>query len=451
MNSVKVIIGGTVIDGTGAAPLRDATVTVAGERIQSVTSTAGTAVPEHAEVIDAHGQYVIPGLMDANAHVFGGWTPDLMLEYEGRYSDLVMEGVQVALSSGVTTVFDTWGPLEPLITVRDGINRGEVVGSRMFVAGHIIGFGGPLSPDGFAPGSFLGSDTVDRINSMWEHSVGADLLWCTPDEVRRRVRSYIERSGVDFVKYAACAHLTPLITFSASAQRAIVEEAHRAGITAQAHTLSVESLRMEIEAGADVLQHGNITGTTPIPDETFQTIIDRQLPVAALVGTERYLAWVGEHGSQWSRTIGFGQTSDENNRRLIKAGARMLLTVDGSVLGPRISDHPSWAHRKGAVDLSQHLGEGHFLWLEAVTERGMAPMEALLSATRYVAEAYGVAADVGTLTPGKRADLIVLDANPLADVRNYRRIAKVMKDGVLVDRDALPVHRIVTATEKGAI
>jgi imidazolonepropionase-like amidohydrolase len=80
------------------------------------------------------------------------------------------------------------------------------------------------------------------------------------------------------------------------------------------------------------------------------------------------------------------------------------------------------------------LGESHFLWLEAVVDRGMAPMDALLAGTRNIAEAYGQADHLGTLEPGKRADLVILEGNPLDDVRNYRRISAVMKDGALVDQ-----------------
>jgi imidazolonepropionase-like amidohydrolase len=446
--TLQAIVGATVIDGTGRDPVADAVVIVDRERIRSVTPSTEMAVPQEAEVIDAGGRYVIPGLLDANVQLGGASTPDFLFEFDGRRSDLVVEAAQVVLKAGVTTVFNTTGPLAALVDVRDRINRGEVVGSRMFVNGHIIGFGGPVSSDGFGFGKFVGPDTVERFNAEFEQGVGEDLLWMTPDGVRARVRDYIERSGIDFVKYAGCTHLTPHITFSPEAQRVIVEEAHRAGLPVQAHTLSPESLRLAVEAGVDLLQHGNITGKESMPDDTLKTIVDRSLPIAALVCTSRYRAWVQEHGTEWARTVGFGTTTHENNQRLIDAGARLLLTVDGIVKGPRILKHPLFAPAiADAIEHSQDLGEGHFLWLKAVVEYGMAPMDALQAATRNVAKAYGQANELGTLEPGKRADLLILDADPLADPVNYRRIAEVMKDGALVDRDSLPTHRIVTADD----
>lgn len=441
---LTAIIGATVIDGTGAAPLSDAVVLVDGGRVLSVAPRAETNVPEQAAVIDAAGRHIIPGLMDANVHLFAG-IPDFMLQYEGRYTELIEEAAQLTLGSGVTTVFDTCGPLEPLIEVRERINSGRLVGSRMFVAGNIIGFQGPLSREHVSLGNLLAPETVERINAHWEHGVGPDLWWLAPEDVRARVRDYIERSGVDFVKYAACMHDEPLITFSELVQRSIVEAAHGAGLTVQAHTMSVESLRMEIEAGADLLTHPNVTGRVLIPEATLKTIVERGLPSSALIWTRKYAAFTQQTWSKRSRRL-FGEHVYENGRRMIAAGARLLLTTDGSVFGPKMMNHPWMAGGavKQALDMPFQLGESHFLWLEAVIEQGMAPMEALLSATRYVAEAYGQHADLGTLEPGKRADLLILDGDPLEDVHNYRRIVAVVKEGAVVDRDVLPVHRVVT-------
>ncbi len=443
---LTAVVGATVIDGTGRQPVDDAVILIADDRIQHVAPAGTTTVPEDAEVIDAAGKYVIPGLIDANVHLCS-WYPDIVLEYEGRYEELVEEGAQITLRSGVTTVFDTWGPLEPLTAVRDRIASGRLAGSRMFVAGNIIGFGGPLSADFFSPGNFLAKDTADRLNHHWEQGTGTDLMWLTPDGVRRRVRDYIERSGIDFVKYAASGHAghRKFITFSERTQRAIVEEAHRAGLGAQAHTTTVESLWMEIQAGADILQHGNFTGLEPMPEDILRDIVDRQLPMAAVIHTKRCRAWLQQHGTELLKVI-FGPIQDDNDQRLIDAGARLLLTTDASVIGPRTKNHPLFA-LKGVVDIPNKLGESHFLWLQAVVERGMAPIDALQAATRNIAQAYGHADDLGTLEPGKYADLMILEANPLTDVRNYRRIAGIMKSGAMVDRDALPSHPVLTTDE----
>ena len=95
-------------------------------------------------------------------------------------------------------------------------------------------------------------------------------------------------------------------------------------------------------------------------------------------------------------------------------------------------------------DVLGKLGEGHFHWLEAMTEKGMKPMDVLMAATSNIAKAYKVDKDIGTLEVGKKADLLILDGNPLEDVQAYRKIHMIIKDGKLVNRDKLPEHPILT-------
>ena len=97
------------------------------------------------------------------------------------------------------------------------------------------------------------------------------------------------------------------------------------------------------------------------------------------------------------------------------------------------------------TDRLTELGEGHFLWFHAMVEKGMAPMEAIVSATRNIAAAYHKLDQFGTLEAGKLADLVILDADPLQDIDNVRRILTVMKEGQVVDRDKLPLKRVLTA------
>ena len=103
-------------------------------------------------------------------------------------------------------MFDSWGPLQPLINVRDRINRGETIGSRTFIAGNIVGLSGPFGRDfNVAAETTATKPLVRRINRLWEENTGPDLLWNTPDQVRREMKRYISR-GIDFLKYAASGH-----------------------------------------------------------------------------------------------------------------------------------------------------------------------------------------------------------------------------------------------------
>jgi imidazolonepropionase-like amidohydrolase len=358
----------TVIDATGADPVPDATVLVGDDgRIEAVGRDASVTVPDGVEVVDASGCHVIPGLTDANVHLVASRTPDTLLDFQGRYHELALEAAELTLKYGLTTVFDTWGPAGPLTTARDAINTGAATGSRIFCAGNIIGLGGPLSADFMDPGTVLQRDTVARINEIWEEGTGPRLASMTVQEVAARVDEYIERTGVDFVKYAATDHRAEMyfLLFSENAQQAIVDTAHRHGKTVQAHTTTVESLRIEVALGADVLQHGDLTIEQPIPDALLDEIVAKKLPTASLVVTDRHLAWSNEHNTGAMKSG--RQMADINQRALIARGARLLLTTDGFAYGPRIKEHPGF--RAGTLsddvpDLPVQLGRSHLSWIK---------------------------------------------------------------------------------------
>ena len=441
----KAFIGATVIDGTGTAPRDNSAIVVADGRFESVGSAA-ELVRDELEPVDVTGKHVIPGLLDANVHLLIQSDPEFLLRYEpGEYDELILEAAQIALKAGLTTVFDTWGPVEALRRVRDRINAGDAVGSRIFFAGNIIGNDGPWSIDfdGRVFGQVLNPEVVASVNRHWEYGVGGDLPWMPAETVRQAVHEYIATSGIDFVKYSSSVHKDlKFICFSPNAQRAIVEEAHAAGMTAQACTISPEALKMAIEAGTDLLQHGNITGRFPMPQETVDLICSRQIPCVAFLMTERYMVATSK-SSVAARLEDLFGCQLENNRKLIEGDAKLVYGDDAGPWSPSITGSPAWG--KYYVDeFYMDLGKSHVYWFRAAGEQGMAPMDALVAATRNAAEAYGKLDELGTIEPGKRADMVVLDADPLADPENYGRVAYVVKDGELVDLDRLPEHPVLT-------
>src|SRR5262249_25700748 len=125
---VTAIVGATLIDGTGGTPVKDAVIVIDGRKITAVGPRGRVTIPAGAREINAAGKYVVPGLMDANVHLVLGSAIEFIVRYEGRYEDLIEEAAQVSLKNGLTTVFDSWGPLQPLINVRDRINKGTTVG-----------------------------------------------------------------------------------------------------------------------------------------------------------------------------------------------------------------------------------------------------------------------------------------------------------------------------------
>lgn len=450
--SSLVIDGATIIDGVSDKALQGRAIWAEGDRIKAIGIKRELPIPSDATVIDATGKYVIPGLLNANVHLFGAYTLERLARHLDNYEDLIAEAAQVSLKSGVTTVFDTWGPRRFLISTRNQINEAKSIGSRIFCAGNIIGFDGPLSADFFPKGLEAASASfVRRVNSIWVENVGRHLMWLTPAEVGKEVRKYVER-GIDFLKYGSNEHgaqaAGAFLAFSPRVQRVIVNEAHGAGLTAQAHCTSVEGLRCAIDAGCDLITHCNITGPTPIPEETLELFATKNIGAVVFPSTQRRLEWFFSNvshdglGAELMHTM--CRAADTNVRNLIRMGAPLLMGTDGLVFPPEYASDPHLGKWLG-VDNHFDLAEGHFFWLKAMEEKGCAPMEMLRAATRNIALAYKKDGDLGTLQAGKKADIVILDDDPLASVANYRKIHTVVKDGALIDRDALPSNPVLTA------
>jgi imidazolonepropionase-like amidohydrolase len=399
----------------------------------------------NAKILSFPNKTIIPGLMDANVHLYLGPLLESVTRYEGRFEDLITEAAQVTLKQGLTTVFDSWGPREDLVRVRNAINKGKITASRIFLAGNIVGYGGPLTKDFLPAGQSLPASKhlINRINERWEQGVGPELVWMTPDKVREKIRDY-SKKDIDFIKYASSGHAqnaSQYIAFSELTQRGIIEEGHAAGITVQAHTSTVESLRMAVEAGVDMLQHCEITGTVPIPTTTIELMVEKDVACVTFARTDAALdVFVeGLQGSMYEEHAAGVTIRDQNTRNMLKGGVNLLLGTDAGLFGADLSDMLT-----DGKDVLGKLGEGHFHWLEAMTEKGMKPMDVLMAATSNIAKAYKVDKDIGTLEVGKKADLLILDGNPLEDVQAYRKIHMIIKDGKLVNRDKLPEHPILT-------
>lgn len=439
------IVDGTIIDASGNEPLESGTILIEGSRITAVGAASDIDIPEGAQIIDANGKYLIPGLIDANLHLFLNLDLETMIKYEDRYQEIIIEAAQLTLKNGLTTVFDTWGPLEALVEAREMVNSGEAVASRIFLAGNIIGFDGPLSADFREDASnYVSNAFTKRTNEAWEQGVGREIMWWGPEEVRTRISEYADKE-IDFLKYGASGHVDmAFITFSQRVQNVIVDVAHAAGKTIQAHTTSIESVDMAVEAGVDILTHCDISGPfRSIPAETIEKIVERDVACSILPVTQERLDALLERNP----TGGVGADmliSRVNITNLAEAGAMLLLSTDGGIQHPLLVSEQS---DPVMVDPRTKLGEGHFNALVALQQMGLAPMEILKIVTSNTAKAYNLDDEIGTLTAGKLADIVILNENPLADAENYRSIYHVIKAGQIVDIDALPVAPIISSID----
>jgi imidazolonepropionase-like amidohydrolase len=458
--SLLAIIGGTIIDGVGGAPIKEGVIVVDGQRITSVGDHA-TPLPAHAKHISAAGKFIVPGLIGESTVLVGDTGVGTLVRFEGRYDELALEAAQVALKSGLTTVIDSWGPRDDLIKVRTAINEGRAVGPRIYLSGGWIGCDGPLSAD--SSNNYreaLWGDIADRINARWECNVGGALTGMSPAQVREEVRKYIE-TGVDFLnvpinppRYGVA---TQFFHFSPRVLRAIVEEAHRTGLLVRGVCPgAIEAVWVAIEAGVDLPAKAM---STPFPAELVELLARRQIPLLINPSTQAEMEWyrqrmkdldfskvgpLGSHNDAWTaihREI--AQEKPRNEQAVLRAGVPVMFYMGGFMASEdsrkffaRIAHNPP-----GDFGV---LGKQHFNVLMGAQDIRMKPMEALQAATRNIAKAYKVDKDLGTLEQGKFADLLVLDRDPLENAENYRAISVVMKGGQVIDRDALPTQRLLT-------
>ena len=474
---VTAITGATLIDGTGRAPVPDAVVVVTGDRITAAGSRASTPVPPGATVIDAAGRFVMPGMIDTNVHLslYGGVNDryETLVRYNPRQTEIVLEAAQLQLKHGITTVRDSYGVLPALVATRERIARGEAVGARILAAGNIVGWGGPYSVS-FSLIREAGLTLFqEQMNDQIAQGAGEDLVDLTPDELRVAINRYLDK-GPDFIKFGGSAHFArpAFIGFSPEAQRVMVEEAHKRGRKAETHSTTPDSLRLSVEAGIDGIQHPELLGPRELPDALVRTIVERRIFCSMLVNTITGEAWqkhlkdreaaqkkIADEAAK-AKEAGLAareKTSAElrkeaadtgeememrrkNAQKLIAAGAVVTVGTDNYwAAAPELSRTPK-------VEAQNH-GIGTVLGIEGLVELGMTPMQALVAATKNGAFAAGREADLGTVEPGKLADLLVLDADPLADITNIGRISVLMAAGRVVDRAKLPEVRVLSSRE----
>lgn len=461
------IVGGNVIPATGAAPLEGVSILIREGLIEYVGHHP--EILEEHYVIDATDKWITPGLIDTNVHLILNVIPEFYIKYEDQLEEIAIQSAQMGLKYGMTTMADTWGPLEPLLGARDRINEGEFVASDVLIAGNIIGTGGPFSPyfmggwglrgKSLRYGDWVNPPIQQRINELWEAGMGPDLLAVTPEEAATRMRDYIAR-GVDFIKLGISGHgiepVEPLM-FSDAVLDAMVAVVREAGLPLQTHTFSVESLRQGIRLNPDMLQHPNVmspswSAATESQKTAIRGLIDDIKEKGIYAGLmaipekrqiEIYQNWTSDRSDDPAlndimhfRRLGFlGVTYDQLSEGVkvwLDSGVAFTIATDQ---GPETSDlGPTvWGR----------LGRAHFDRMIGLQDAGVAPMDILIAATRNGAAAYNLEKVKGTIEEGKIADLLILSANPLKDIGNLRQIHMILKDGKLVDRDALPSMEIL--------
>jgi imidazolonepropionase-like amidohydrolase len=455
--SVIALVGATLIDGNGGPAVPDVTIIIRGQRIAEVGPRASTTVPAGARVIDAAGRFATPGFIDTNVHISLYNNGESMVRYEDRFTELVTETAQLVLKHGITTVRDSYGALLPLIAVRDSIARGQLIGPRILAAGNIVGWGGPRSPlfSNAAPATYFDELMMDFI----AQGSGEELIEMSTDELRVAINKYLDK-GPDFIKYGGTSHTNSLITFSPRQQEALVEEVHRRGLFAEVHSTNPEPLRISVLAGIDLIQHPEVHNV-PLPDDLVKLIVERNVICSILSNGITGKPWAdyqkGRQRADSARadslktdTMKLAQRAKTGwelrreqsaTRTAIRRANAEKLIREGCITTPSTDTYLSGApefSRRPRSDLHFMPGTATLAAIEGLVELGMTPSQAIVAATKTGAIASQGLQDYGTIEAGKFADILLLDADPIADIHNIRKLSMVMKEGAIVDRDRLP-------------
>jgi len=389
----------TLIDGTGRAAMENAAVAIRGGKIVYAGPASGWSGSDEAIALELQGQFVLPGLIDAHVHLAGSGEVDSQFRAEdGAMALKILSNAQKNLAAGITTVRDLGGWNELEFVVREWIQRGEFAGPRLCLAGRFIS---------------ITEAGADYYEGMYRVADGVD-------EIRKAVREQVKH-GADLIKIGVTGavlveHGVPGAThFNEDEIRALVEEAGKFGRRVAAHAHGADGIRKALQAGVHTIEHGTYLYQDP--------------------GS---IQWMAQHGITLVPTLKVGwdiiQANDptipkwilEKNKatqgeaelslkRAYEAGVPIAM---GSDVGTPLN-----VHGENGLEI---------YWMG---QAGLSAMDALCAATGNAARALGWESWLGTLEPGKVADLIVLDSNPLDNLRvlaQKEHLQFVMKDGRIV-------------------
>jgi len=397
----SVVTAARMLDVLTGKVIERPQVVITDERIVSV-GVQGDAVPAGARRIDLGARTLLPGLIDMHVHL----TSDPL--YSGyrklEFTDSFWMTVGVAnarrtLEAGFTTVRNVGSRGYDDVGLRQGIEHGYISGPRIIAATYALGStGGHCDSTEFPP-----SITTPATN-----------IANSPDEYRALVRK-VHKYGAEVIKVCMTGGVLSKRDSVGAQQvsleeiKAVVEEAHRLGLKVAVHAHGTEGINDALRAGVDTIEHASLADA-----ESFRLAKEHGAWFDMDIYNDDYILAEGPKNGVYAESLEkermIGLKQRQSFRAAHAAGVKMLFGTDAGV----------YPHGLNARQFAK------------MVEWGMTPLEAIQAATRNAAEALGRTADLGAIAPGRYADMIAVDGDPLADVRTLESVAVVIKGGQLV-------------------
>jgi len=383
---------------TGAEPAAQ-TIIVTGDRITAIAPTASTPAQPTDKVIDLSNYTVMPGLIDVHTHLTFANNFDPYFELSmtpAKEGILGVENAKVTLEAGFTTVRNVGANDFADVALRDEINAGHIPGPHMQVSGPIIGITGGHADDNLLPYEFHvhGEGVADGIPAV-QHMVRENIKY-----------------GADLIKIAATGGVLSkgddpqASQFTLEEMQAIVADAHRLGRKVAAHAHGAQGILWATEAGVDSIEHGSY-----INDEDIAAMKKHG---TYLVPTAYLVDWMQQYGHlpamYQQKMTDVSAAMKANHKRAIAAGVKIALGTDAAV----------YPHGLNAHEIDVY-----------VNQYGMSPLAGIQTGTINAADLMGWTDRVGAIEPGKWADIIATEGDPLKDVRILQHVNFVMKSGIV--------------------
>jgi len=399
-DSYRVLKGGTLIDGNGGVPVENSIVIIKNDRIKVAKKASSVSIPKGADVVDVSGKTVMPGLIDAHVHLLGIKTSNpkdcLINPPELRAMRAVMDCWRI-LDCGFTTVRDC-GNYPNGVLLKSAVEEGSIVGPR------ILSCGGFILSTTWAHIDVLRSIPIEWFKERNAYFIVADGV----DECRKKVRENL-RAGADCIK--------TYDMYSLEEIKAIVEEARENGIKTAIHAYMPETIKKVIKAEPDTIEHGPYMDDEDIEKMIKQGIV--LIPTFAYL--EASLTKGAKDGADEKTLTRFRETQAQHFESFDRAWrAGVKIGIGSDYMGDAISPMG-----KNAAEMAIHV------------RIGRTPMDVIVSATKINSEALGIDDKLGTLEAGKLADVIVVNEDPLKDIKvlcDKSNIVKVYKGGKEVPR-----------------